>query len=229
MSTPFFPAWRRQLAPMGSRSASARRKLEGCTLSRIEERFAPALEAGLLQKPARKAHSRQRLYPLALSFWCWIWQILQGRSSCREVVRQVQALHAAGGGRRVESGTAAYCRARGKLPLTLLEKILAAVQRAVQRLAPGPRLLQGRRIKVADGSSVRLPDTPENRAAYPPAKNQSRKPLFPMMKLVALMGATTGAVLAALTGNCHHSELRLFLGLHAQITAGDVITADRHF
>src|SRR5436190_6334304 len=130
MDTPFFPALRRMLAPMRSPARRARDAAAALTLARIEDRLGPALEPGLLQKPSAKACSRERLYGLGCIFWSWIWQILQAGASCREAVRQIQALRTLGGRHRTKGGTAGYCRARARLLLPLLENVFAGIARA---------------------------------------------------------------------------------------------------
>jgi hypothetical protein len=228
--TPFFPALRRMLAPMRSPSRRARDSAAALTLARIEDRLGPALEPGLLQKPAAKACSRERLYALGCLFWSWIWQILQAKASCRETVRQIQALRALKGRRTIKGGTAGYCRARARLPLPLLEKVFAGSARAAQKAAPARRAaLQGRRLRIADASTVRLPDTPPNRAAYPAPKHQGDGPGFPLLYLSALFCALSGALIAVATGNCHQGEWRLFLTLRAHLAPGDILCADRGY
>src|SRR5437899_1859646 len=126
MPTPFFPSLRPILAPMGSRTPDTTRPLRQATLSQIEQTLAPALPPGLLHKPAAGHHSRQRVFHLPRTFWCWIWQIFQTNTSCREVVRQVQALLALLQDGSLDESTSAYCQARGTLPLSLLQQAFAA-------------------------------------------------------------------------------------------------------
>ena len=153
MITPFFPSLRPLLAPMGSRSQTAVRSLSQQTLAQIEERLAPALDPALFEKPDEKDHSRDRIFSLVRTFWCWIWQVLQANTSCREVVRQVQALFAAFSGLSVDEGNSAYCKARKKLALALLQKAFDSSHASAEKLAPRTRLLQGRPQKIVDGSS----------------------------------------------------------------------------
>jgi len=94
MPTPFFPAWRPCLAPLGRRSAGLPRAIRQAALAQIEQHFAPVTTPDLLQQNPAQAYSRERVFTLARTFWCWIWQVLQANTSCREVVRQVQALFA---------------------------------------------------------------------------------------------------------------------------------------
>ena len=229
MHTPFFPALRHCLAPMGSRVHAASRGLAQATLAQIEDRLAPGLGPDLLVKPATKDHSRERIYSLHRTFWCWIWQVLQGNTACREVVRQVQALFALHERGDVDEATGAYCTARSKLPTALLERALTASARSAEAAAAPLPLLRGRPVKIVDGTSVRLEDTPANRKAFPPAKNQYAKPTFPLLKLLALFSAASGAILARVVGAGQPSELRLLLGLQAALLPGDVLIGDRHF
>jgi hypothetical protein len=216
------------LAPMGARSESARRSLTQQTLAQIEERLAPALPHDLFEKPAEKHHSRERIFSLARTFWSWIWQVFQSNTSCREVVRQVQALFAAFSSLSVDEGTSAYCKARQKIALSFLEKAFAASARSVEKLAPSSQL-QGRPQKVVDGSGCRLWDSSENREAFPPPRHQFSKPCFPHLKILALFSAASGAILAKAAGALDKSELRLLFTLGEKIAARDILIGDRHF
>lgn len=214
---------------MGSRIRTATRSLSQATLLQIEGRLGPALEEGLLKKPAKEAHSRERIYTLARTFWCWIWQALQANTSCREVVRQVQTLFAVFSDQQIDEGTSAYCRARQKLTSVLLEKAMVSSARSAERRAPRSTLLQGRPLKFVDGTGLRVADTDKNRAAFPRSKNQFSKPSFPIMKVVALFAARSGAILARAVGSILQSELRLLMELRAALAPGDILGGDRHF
>ena len=106
--TPLFAPLRACLGPMGSRTQTTLQSVAQATLSQIEEQFGPALGPELLEKPAQGDHSRQRIFPLERTFWCWIWQILQGNTCCRHVVRQVQALFTLFTDQQLDEGTSAY-------------------------------------------------------------------------------------------------------------------------
>jgi Transposase DDE domain len=231
-STPFFPSWQHRLAALGRRSAGAARHLRQATLAQIEERFAPALPASLLGQNLKKDHSRERIFTLARTLWCWIWQILQAQSSCREVVRQVQALFALHQAGAVDEGSGAYCEARRKLSDGLLEKVFFQSFRSAEQAAPSPvqALLQNRPVRVVDGSGARLPDTPKNRAAFPPSANLPAHTGFPYLRIVALFSLASGALLAQATGSLHSSELRLLVeGLLSHLSCGDILLGDRTY
>src|SRR5712671_7467572 len=132
-STPFFPPWRAVLAGFHRGRDTVRRHLAHATLSHIEQRFAPALPAALLPQTASHDHSRERIFTLTRTVWCWIWQALQSHASCREAVCQVQALFALHDAGQVDKATGAYCEARRKVPEAVLQKLFAtSFQRAEQ-------------------------------------------------------------------------------------------------
>jgi hypothetical protein len=230
-STPLFAAWRCQFLPLGRRTPPLVRTLRAATLPQIEARFAQALPAALLAQNAAQAHSRERIFTLARTLWCWLWQILQVNTSCREVVRHVQALFALQRAGAVDEGTGAYCQARAKVPQTLLQKLMDASFASAERAAPHARraLLGGRPIRVVDGSGAHLAETPANRAAFPPSHSCPRGSGFPYLRLVVLFSLASGALLAQASGSLHTGELRLWLALLPRLEPGDILLGDRAY
>ncbi len=213
---------------MGSRAARTLKSVRLFTLCQIEKCFAPWVPCDLFPKASEKANSRDRHYTRWRTFWCMIWQSLNPGASGREVVRQLQALYSLDGGPSISDEDAAYCRARARLPLEQFPLALAATAQAADRRAPAIGLLQGRRLKAIDGSALTLPDTPKNRAAYPPTQCPNT-PSFPMMRVVALFSMLSGAVGALAQGSLAVSELSLFLALSKQLIRGDILVGDRGF
>ena len=118
----FFPQWRPWLAPMGARLQSLRHH----SLHQLETLFMPFLAPGLLSQAEEGANSRERVYSARRTFWGFLAQVLNPDCACREIVRQVQALFALEGGRRVDEGTSGYCQARQRLPLDALSRLRCA-------------------------------------------------------------------------------------------------------
>jgi hypothetical protein len=155
--------------------------------------------------------------------------VLQANTSCREVVRQVQALFALEGGASLDEATGAYCQARKKTSRALWEKAFAASAKSCQSLAAKTDALQGRTVKVLDGTNVRLADTPANRKAFPPPKGLPAGAGFPLLKVVGLFALASGAMLARVCGNqCVH-EVRLCEALRADFDKNDILVADRAY
>jgi Transposase DDE domain len=226
IGTPFFSAWLHLLGPMSSGLQPTVQSVRALTLTGLEERLRPYLPPDLLVPPPK---GRDRIFPFDRTFFCWIWQMLQFNTSCREVVRQVQALFALHGGPHVHEPTGAYCQARSRLPKTRLQRALAASAAKAAERAPQLPLLQGRPIKAVDGTGLRAPDTPKNQPRYPQPSNQKPGCGFPVLRLVTLFCVTSGAILAHCTGSLLHPELSLFYSLFSQLSKGDIVIGDRGF
>lgn len=194
----------------------------------IETQCRAFLSARVLQAPADGKRRRRRTFFLSRTFWCFIWQVLQPRTSCRAVVRQIQAFCETERSRFDES-TSAYCQARGRLPITCLQQALRDSAAAADRLS-----LQGvagwsRPIKVVDASSVRLPDTSENRKSYPYPSGQRPGCGFPVMQICGLYSLASGAILQTVQSSWSVHEARLFQDLWKELQPGDILLGDRSF
>lgn len=202
--------------------------MQACTLGELEQRFATVLPATLFPKARAKLNSRDRVYTPQRTFFCLLWQCLQPGASGREVVRQLQALLLLVGGTRISPDDGAYFRARARLPQAGLTRALTLSAQAVECNLPGVAArLQGRAVKAVDGSTVTLPDTPANAAAYPAV--HTSPPCFPLLRLLVVFSLSSAAVLAAAYGNLRQSELALLVSLGAQLTKGDIVVGDRGF
>ena len=202
--------------------------LRQATLSQIETRIQPLLPPGWLHNNPAKAHSRTRLLPLSRTFWCWLWQILQCNTACREVMKQLSMLmnlH----GRSMAENSSAYCQSRRLIPLELLRRIYNHMAQQAWSQTAQPTLLQGRRLKGLDGTSVRLADTPANQKDFAQSSIQKAGTGFPVMKIVALFCVASGAILAHATGSLRKSELSLAAQLLGFLSPRDVLIADRGF
>ncbi len=227
MHTPFFPALHATLAPMGPRVAQAFRQVRAYTLCQLEERFGSRLPRTLFPKAVEETNSRDRVYTQARTFWCMLWQAFNPLASGRLVVRQLQALFVLEGGPCIAEEDGAYCRAKARLPLGEFPKALSASAQAADEKAPPLTLLQGRSVKVADGSTLTLADTPKNRKAYAPV--QCPEPNFPMIRIVAMMSLLSGAILSLATGDMRTAELPMLNPLLSQLTKGDILIGDRGY
>lgn len=213
---------------MGSRSSSPPPKLRSFTLAHIESCFAKWIPSDLFPKASSKANSRDRSYTRQRTFWCMVLQRLNPSTSAREVVRQLQALFSLEGGPALADNSAAYCRAQARLPVENFATALTATAKAADHCSPNPAWLQGRRLKAVDGSTLTLPDTPKNRAAYPQIQCRGT-PHFPMMRFVVLFSMVSGAVMALAQASLKSSEQALFQTLCSHLLRGDILVGDRGF
>jgi hypothetical protein len=226
MHTPFFPSLRSRLAAVGRRTVHTLRQ---ATLGQLQDQLRDLLPAPLLSSEDEGPNSRERDFPLRLTFECFLWQMLKPRTACREVVRQVQALRTLHGRPPISEDDSAYIQARLRFPKERLEKALTATaQTADRRVGPSPQL-QGRPVKVVDGSSTQLADTPANQQRYPQPRSQKPGCGFPVMKFVVLFSLCSGAVLNVILGSLPRHDLRLLRGLWDELKKGDILLGDRAY
>lgn len=227
-STPCFPALVHSLVPMGSRTAEALAKVKAQTLCQLETCFAPWIPERLFPKAQAGPNSRDQDYTRWRTFWCMLWQALNPDASGREVVRQLQALFDLEHGPQLSPSDSAYCQAKDRLPLEEFPQALHAAAEQADRLAAAPLPLQGRAIKVVDGSTFGASDTPKNRAAYPPVE-PTPTPTFPLVRCVVLFSLLSGSILTVAQGAWEISELALLRALASGLAAGDILIGDRGF
>jgi hypothetical protein len=193
MHTPFFAPWRAQLAARGRRTLHTLRQ---ATLAQLGQHLAQVIPPHLLSSEDEGLNSRERLYSLRLTCECFLWQLLNPHTACREVVRQVQALCRLQGRCPPDENTSAYVQARQRLPQQRLEQVLGATAGAADQRAGRVGCLAGRPVKAVDGTTVQLPDTPANQKAYPQPSTQKPGCGFPAKK------------------RCRFSLFTLSLGIH---------------
>lgn len=226
MNTPYFPAFRSRLAALGRRTT---RHLHQATLAQLQQHLRHLLPAPLLSATDEGPNSRDRVFSLRLTFECFVWQMLKPKTSCREIVRHVQALFLLQGCAPIDGGDSAYVQARQRLPSERLEKALSATAQAADRCVGSGGQLQGRPVKVVDASSTQLPDTRKNQRRYPQPPGQKKGCGFPVLKFMVLFSLGSGAVLNVLLGNLHDADLRLLYGLWEALKKGDILLGDRAF
>lgn len=109
--------------------------------------------------------------------------------------------------------------------MALLLRVLDFVAGRLAGVEPGAC---GRTLLV-DGTTVVLPDTPENQRRYPQSRSQKPGCGFPLMKLVGLFDLRSGAWLAVAKGCKHDGESTLARRLFRHLRSGDTLVADRGF
>src|SRR5207245_11644685 len=127
-----------------------------------------------LSPPEQGPFSRQRDWPLRLTFWSFLAQLLCLGSSCRWAVRQAQAQARLQRRPVPAEDTSAYCQARARLPLELLHELIQRVGGSLQQRVPELARWCGRVVKVADGTTLTPEDTPANQKAF--AQPTTQKP-----------------------------------------------------
>jgi len=190
-----------------------------------KERIEAALER-------HQVRYRERLYTPLLTIWTFLYQVLAADQSCRAAVARLLAFLCVGGKGSRSAKTDPYCKARQRLPEKLLADLARGSGLDLQRQVSAPELLGGRSIKIADGTTVSMPDTPANQKAYPQQAAQKKGLGFPLLRLVGLISLSCGAVLDVAMGpyqGKQTGETALLRQLLDHLKTGDILLADAIF
>src|SRR6266542_540559 len=175
---------------------------------------------------------RNRLFSPLVTLWVFLSQVLDPDGSCRAALARFLAWRAARKLPTCSADTSAYCKARTRLPEGVIVRLTRSTGRQIQDEAPPAWRWQGRTVKVADGSTVSMPDTPANQAAYPQSASQQPGLGFPIARIVVLFSLAVGTVLNAALGRYQGKqtgETALFRTLHDDLEEGDILLADRYY
>jgi hypothetical protein len=172
-----------------------------------------------------------RIYSPLVTLWIFLGQVLSQDHSCRAAVARLIAYRVSRGQRSCSAETGAYCQARKRLPEEFFAAVARQTGQALDEGAHGRWLWKGRRVLAYDGSTVSMPDTPENQQAYPQPPQQEPGLGFPLARIAAFFSLSCGAVLdLAICGNAGkgHSELGMLRRLWDLLRPGDIMLADRY-
>jgi hypothetical protein len=196
--------------------------------------LARALDAGDLARIVAEevGPTRDRLFTPAVTTAVFLSQVGSDDQSCRSAVARLLAWRVARGLPACSPDAGGYCKARQRLPESLLPRLARHVADRIGDHAPESWAFHGRRVLIADGSTLSMPDTPENQAEYPQHSAQKPGCGFPIARIVVLIALATGCVLDAAIGAGKGKltgEMALVRGLHGRLRRGDILLADSYY
>jgi putative transposase len=193
----------------------------------IEQAFADAGMAGQ-QEPEQ---AENIVYTAAVTLWAFLSQVLYSHEqrSCVAATARVVVLMAALS-RECSDNTGAYCRARARLPLAVIERLTLEVADGSEQRVPRRWLWRGRHVHLVDGTTVGMTDTAANQAAFPQARTQKPGLGFPIARMVVLLSLATAMVTGMAMGRYKGKETgepALLRELFDRLRPGDVVLGDR--
>lgn len=174
---------------------------------------------------------RDRIYPPLTTLGLFIEQALSADGACQDAVARNLSERIAQGMAKCSLSSGPYCKARQRLPLTLIQRLAVAAGDRLEDLSCKHWKWRGRAVKLLDGTTISMPDTPANQSAYPQSGEQQPGLGFPLAMLVALISLSSGAVLRWASGPCRGKgtgEQALFRTLMSDLSLGDIILVDRY-
>ncbi len=124
---------------------------------------------------------------------------------------------------------AAYCNARARLPLRVLQVLLQRVAAAFRPTMDDHGRWRGHRTFHVDGSSFSMPDTPKLQREFGQPGNQRPGCGFPVAHLLALFHAGTGFLLEVLAAPLRTHDMDQVAHLHPELEESDILVGDRAF
>lgn len=205
----------------------------------------PAFFAQLRQQE-RLRRQNNRVYTNAVVIWLMILQRLAGGSMETAVLELLRTLPPefwpqpckrlkAGSGdskAKLSSNTGSYNQARQQLPLKIVEQ---SGDRTFQQLIEqfGIRSKTGRDAFFVDGSTMRMPDTPDLMAQYPPTGNQNGQSHWPLLRIIVAHDLYTGLAMrpqwGPMNGANAVSEQSLLEQAIDRLPAGCLVLGDANF
>ena len=196
--------------------------------------FAELLAPELIEELFRKhqVKTRDRIYTPLITLAMFLSQCHDEDPSLRQAVARLLAHRCVQELPPCDSDTGAYCKARQRLPEKVLSDLTRHTGKQLMLDAPARWSWHGRDVKIIDGSTASMPDTPENQKEYPQMTSQKPGIGFPILRLLVIFSLAVGTVLDAAFGpykGKQTSELALLRTLHDNFQEGDVALTDRHF
>ena len=193
-------------------------------LHRIKGRVTQEVPPSLIEKLCKEVgHSwRDRTLGPVVTTHLFVQQILHGNTAANHL-RHLSGL---------SFTDAAYCQARARLPLALLERLQRAVTLRLftaEGEPPAETTWHGHRVFLIDGSSFSTPDTEVLQKHFGQPAAQKPGCGFPVAHLMVLFDAAEGYLLKTLALPWRTHDMSQAAAMHTALSAGDVLVGDRAF
>ena len=199
--------------------------------------FSDVLNAEWIQRVFREENAlfgQDDIFSTEIVLWAFLAQTLRdGKgAACAAAVADIATYLLQTGQQPPSGDTGDYCRARAKLSLPALRRLVVESSRRLERDADTSWLWKGLHAKLVDGFTFTMPDTPENQEAFPQLPLQSPGVGFPIARACAVMSLATACVLDVAVGpyqGKQTGENALLRGMLDTFDEGDVVVFDRYY
>jgi hypothetical protein len=172
---------------------------------------------------------RERIFTPTFTLNIFNKQIMGANKSCRGALIESLPEFMIRTGVAFSTNTGAYCKARRRLPESLISDLAKSSGEYLQRMMPENLKWKGREVKLVDGTTVSMPDTQENQESYPQNPSQKKGLGFPIARLTAIISLSSGAVLDLAVGDYYSSEHGLLREMLGGLSKGDILLGDQYY
>jgi hypothetical protein len=190
-------------------------------LDKIRQDLAEVLSPDSIRAACRDADYRwrERLLDPVATVSLFLLQVLNGNTACRHVVHFGDFVFSA----------SAYCRARIRLPLLVLQKLAEMIAAPRDGAGAAGANWRGHRVWIEDGSSFSMSDVPALRDHFGQPTGQRPGCGFPVAKWVALFDLATGMLVRSSVGPMRAHDMSKAREVESEVGRGDVVLGDRGF
>jgi hypothetical protein len=172
---------------------------------------------------------RERMFPPTETLAMFLSQALKADRSCQRTVNEAATHRLISGLKPCSTFTGGYCKARQRLPLNMVSALVRQTGSLIDQQIPEAWRWHGRAVRIIDGTTVTMPDTPDNQAIYPQQVSQKPGLGFPICRIVGITCLSSGAVLNAAMGpykGKESGESALLRSLMDTFEADDILLGD---
>lgn len=199
--------------------------------------FASVLDAESIQEIFREEGAlfgQDDIFSTEIVLWAFLAQTLRdGKgAACAAAVADIATYMLQTGQRPPSGDTGDYCRARAKLNLTALQRLVRQSAQHLERDAETSWLWKGLHAKLVDGFTFTMPDTPENQEAFPQLKLQTPGVGFPIARACVAVSLATACLCEMAIGpyeGKESGEMALLREMLETFDAKDVVVFDRYY
>jgi Transposase DDE domain len=181
---------------------------------------------------AEGVSSKDRIFTPLVVLWTFLSQVLSTDHSCRKAVTRLIAYLTVRGRRACEGDSGAYCKARQRLPLPVIQRLVRKAGETIQNRTLKSWKWKGREVLLIDGTTVSMPDTAGNQRRFPQQQMQKPGLGFPIARLLAVISLSTGVLRDLAIGPYKGKatgETALFRTLLNSLNKGEIAMGDRTF
>lgn len=175
---------------------------------------------------------RERCFTPAVTLGLFVSQALSRGDACSTVVTRFNKERKRKQLTPICEDASAYCKARAKLPVALIDQLSRRVVAKAEAKTPDDWKWHGLDVYLVDGFVLRAPDTADNQEGYPQPSSQRDGLGFPQVRVVITSSLATGCIRHYSTSPVEGKrtgEVTLFREQHGDFNAGDVVVGDSNF
>jgi hypothetical protein len=174
------------------------------------------------------------IFSTDITLWAFLAQALRdGKgASCAAAVAEITTYMLQTGRQPPSGDTGDYCRARAKLSLPALRRLVIESAAQLERQADQIWLWSGLHAKLVDGFTFTMPDTPDNQEVFPQLSTQRAGAGFPIARCCTVISAATGCISDVAIGPYEGKETgenALLRRILDTFDKNDVAVFDRHY